>query len=1425
MQPWIRRRLARCLSRKYQRARCHRWREDNLKREAEDTEDLSVAFRLFSLTILFCLAGLWQPFHCFILRLLITFGKVVTTSLPLLLALGLVIASQDGLQMRKKPGSSPRRLGPFITVMGAGPRPLHMRISITDTVNDLLNALRRQRRIASLSRIKQFVIFPQASRSSLDPATCLVDIGVGDLSVLYVRHSVLGGISSEDDDLDDVEEGTSSRRRAKRPRHEWDAQESNIDPNVWQYDADATKYICLACPGSRKHQKHNIPSHERSSAHSRCLKAFKINRNTEELQNHHATTSQHAGGSSAPQEAGHLGRILHRMAQGDFQGSSAPTTRHEDTESLDWNAQELREIQSAYIDQDDADAELLYDALLGKSRDTDSLPGSSSDEAGEDIDDYDSDGEEAKAAREAALNDFAGSLSDLNWGVDGSSSPWFPWPTRLTYIFDVLRNIPRCAFSRKQIGAVRWAMSAAGLEDTLPSDKTMDIVDHDLQQKCGIRSIRYSGKLGHVFYANDLAGIVAQEMANPNVRPKLHFLPEDTVPKVSEAWQADRWLHELDPSLATPMTVDICSSQLLLSFPELVKGYQAYNVPDPRRILGICRTDACTEFWDRTLSDPNTGNPWRGKSRGHRVLAFPLWLYCDDTSGNVSKRWNKHNSFLFTAAGLPRREIHKESSIHFLSTSNIAPPLEMLDGIVDQLEGAQETGVWAWDCVHKELVLVILSVLAMLGDNPMQSEFACHIGFMGRLFCRVCWASRGASAPAVPGEKEANADDYASDASVASATPATSRKKKAETLSEMIQRINDFVTKGQPRTRTESLDILRSQFNTALNIGGKAEYERQRTVKGIKDTFMEHFLKRLFDVNKRGGGSATVKAKTMERIKREIPSSPYSPVWRIRDFNPHSDTPVEILHVILLGFVKYFWRDALVRLTKPQLKILKTRLSSFDVRGLGVSPLSGERLVTYGRSLTGSDFRIIAQVAPFVLQGLMKQENIDVWCALSAIVTMAWQPEIPDMDVFIPQLEDAIRDFLDRVCILTPQWFNKPKFHVLVHLPDHIRRFGPAMLFATEGFESFNAVIRAASVHSNRHAPSRDIATQMARRNRVRHLLSGGTFLLQPSQPRRTHVDVTRDAGATTKDSREQTINISPWSALRPETLRKDRWRVASEEPRRLLENGSFGMRVLDLPDPPTEESASTGLCLGVSADGSPWSLTTLGAAGVPCPVAFSPNQLFRPCEQVTLSDGSKVITGDWILYRPPGGPGATTTPKIGRIEEILRGTKVVLARRELAGLLRVQPAIIGEVHEKYHMRRVELLDPQFVTAVPVDVSCVHVNVQHNCLDNKCKITKSRAQRQEGEDVAEQADEVTHHGQISDLLLNTAQMRNAAILHGLQPRLGKLNRVTIIQSSAAAEVTKRKAAQTTAKKNPVPALGQQQRPASALGSLPLTHTA
>ena len=92
-----------------------------------------------------------------------------------------------------------------------------------------------------------------------------------------------------------------------------------------------------------------------------------------------------------------------------------------------------------------------------------------------------------------------------------------------------------------------------------------------------------------------------------------------------------------------------------------------------------------------TQTDPKAGNRWRALAGGACVVSFPLWLYCDDVSGNQSKKWNKHHSFLSSAAGLPCSLSQQEYNVHFLCTSNLAPLLEMLDKIVTQLEYAVQS--------------------------------------------------------------------------------------------------------------------------------------------------------------------------------------------------------------------------------------------------------------------------------------------------------------------------------------------------------------------------------------------------------------------------------------------------------------------------------------------------------------------------------------------------------------------------------------------------------------------------------------------------------------------------------------------------------------------------------------------------------------
>jgi hypothetical protein len=133
--------------------------------------------------------------------------------------------------------------------------------------------------------------------------------------------------------------------------------------------------------------------------------------------------------------------------------------------------------------------------------------------------------------------------------------------------------------------------------------------------------------------------------------------------------------------------------------------------------------------------------------------------------------------------------------------------------------------------------------------------------------------------------------------------------------------------------------------------------------------------------------------------------------------------------------------------------------------------------------------------------------------------------------------------FLLCIACWTNRWFNKPKFHILLHLVEHIRRFGPAILFATEAFESFNAIIRAKSIHSNRHAPSRDIARAFAQGNRIRHLLSGGLFLMNTNrsliQPFSKIASAWRSAGPGPMSLVAQPTMVTQYLGLNQEKLVK----------------------------------------------------------------------------------------------------------------------------------------------------------------------------------------------------------------------------------------------------------------------------------------------
>ncbi|KAI0739725.1 hypothetical protein C8Q80DRAFT_1112112, partial [Daedaleopsis nitida] len=349
-------------------------------------------------------------------------------------------------------------------------------------------------------------------------------------------------------------------------------------------------------------------------------------------------------------------------------------------------------------------------------------------------------------------------------------------------------------------------------------------------------------------------------------------------------------------------------------------------------------------------------------------------LYCDDTSGNVSKKWNKHNSILLVLGGLPREHSQQLFNVYFLSTSNLASPLEMMEEVSRVLRHGRDVGIEVWDCASRSDTLVIPWVLAFQGNNPMASEFSSHIGMTGRCICRVCHLF------------------------------------EQESLTEHA-RILSFLQEGDPRTKEQTIRVLEEQ-QARVMAGAPSAINEMGTKTGVKDKYLQHFvdeiqvkLSKWREETKNVNVPTGLTKKEMERemletLRQTLPENMFNPVLQIPDFDAHSDTPVEILHVVLLGVVRYWWRDACSHQNSEGKVILKTHLTSLDVSGLGIPSLRGHTLVQHAGSLAGRDFRIVLQIAPAVLHGLILEVAYEAWLCLCRLAPLLFQPQIDNIEQY-----------------------------------------------------------------------------------------------------------------------------------------------------------------------------------------------------------------------------------------------------------------------------------------------------------------------------------------------------------------------------------------------------------------------------------------
>lgn len=113
------------------------------------------------------------------------------------------------------------------------------------------------------------------------------------------------------------------------------------------------------------------------------------------------------------------------------------------------------------------------------------------------------------------------------------------------------------------------------------------------------------------------------------------------------------------------------------------------------------------------------------------------------------------------------------------------------------------------------------------------------------------------------------------------------------------------------------------------------------------------------------------------------------------------DTPIEILHTILLGIVKYVWHTSHTPWSAAQKTTFTIRLQSTETNGLSVHAIRAKYMMQYANSLVGRHFKTLAQVNVFHVYNLVDNLHLLLTRAIGELTALLWFTEIRNLEEYL----------------------------------------------------------------------------------------------------------------------------------------------------------------------------------------------------------------------------------------------------------------------------------------------------------------------------------------------------------------------------------------------------------------------------------------
>ncbi|KAF8581622.1 hypothetical protein K439DRAFT_1618915 [Ramaria rubella] len=238
-------------------------------------------------------------------------------------------------------------------------------------------------------------------------------------------------------------------------------------------------------------------------------------------------------------------------------------------------------------------------------------------------------------------------------------------------------------------------------------------------------------------------------------------------------------------------------------------------------------------------------NPLRELAQGDELFTFFIMTWADDVGGNISKLVDAFKNIYLTHVNLPGHLLQQEFFVHFVATSQHASMPEQFEAVLKVIR----------------MCRFRLVIPALPADNPQQSEEASHIGPSSNCKCHRCLIGGG------PEITESNEGYHA------------------------------LHIPGPART----VDDTKKKIHEQLEKAGEGKLGPVTSLQTSTD----------MDYVKQENPNYTKKDDLSETMKwlNSQPGDPWSPLLDFAGLDPHCDTPVEILHMILLGIIKYVWHN------------------------------------------------------------------------------------------------------------------------------------------------------------------------------------------------------------------------------------------------------------------------------------------------------------------------------------------------------------------------------------------------------------------------------------------------------------------------------------------------------------------------------------